>query len=304
MQNLADNNAPMSGISNGITTPAIGVVIVIYNKRCEESVSVIAVSKIQLTAFALVDNSTDKEIADSNKDFCRRNKTDYYSMDGNAGLPKAYNRGFRGIGHRVDYLMFLDDDTTVPWDCMQSLQDAISKNPTADVYLPFVYDAKGLLSPNRRMGSLFFRLHQPPDSFTGKMSAINSGLVIRTASNRDSEELFDESQFLDSVDHLFVFKQIHKGNTFQLYSANFLQTFFDQSSKNQINQLERTYSRFSLFVKDYLYFCRVCSLNLLSARLYLVFRAVKLSLRYKTIRFFRALCENKKKQNENRTFTC
>lgn len=289
LQNWVDNTAPMSGSSHGITTPAIGVVIVIFNKHCEDSMSVMAMTKNHLTAFALVDNSTDKEIADFNRDFCRRNKTDYCSMNGNAGLPKAYNRGFREIGYRVDYLMFLDDDTTVPWDCMQSLQDAISENPMADVYLPCVYDAKGLLSPNRRIGCLFFRLHRPPDSFTGKMSAINSGLVIRTASNRDNETLFDESQFLDSVDHLFIFRQIHKGNTFQLYSAKFLQTFFDQTAKNQVNQLERTYSRFSLFVKDYIYFCRVCSLNLLFARLYLVFRAIKLNLRYKTTRFFRVL---------------
>ena len=277
---------------NDRTTPKIGVLIVIYNRRCDASVSVMSMVKESIDAFVLADNSTDKEIVDFNRVFCRKNGVDYCSMDGNAGLPKAYNRAAKAIRQYVDYLMILDDDTLVPNNVTESLKSAILQHSSADIFLPYTYDAKGLLSPNRRRDCLFFRLRQRPDQFASKMSAINSGMVIRVDGKDSGEPLFDESQFLDCVDHLFILRELRKGSTFQMYSAVFKQTFFDSEEKSRDDMLPRAFARFSGFVKDYVIFCRLCSLNMLLARVYLVFRAGKLNVRYRTVRFFRALRTN------------
>jgi len=289
LQNLAEDNNNNLNQMGKITTPAIGVVIVVYNRRCDESISFKTVSELHFPAMVLVDNSSEKEFADYNMGFCSSHNIGYSSMAGNKGLPKAYNRGFGLFEHKADYIMLLDDDTEIPEGWLNSLLTAIMQNPSAEILLPYVYDSKGLLSPCRRLNCLFFRLRRKPDTFTSRMSAINSGLVIRTNIRTNTDQLFDESQFLDSVDHLFIFKQTHIGRKFQFYPVEFQQTFFDSLRNGASDQPDRTYARFSGFVKDYLCFCRSCSLNIVLARIYLIFRAIKLNLRYRTVRFFLAL---------------
>jgi len=289
LKNLAEDNYDSFIQMGKIITPEIGVVTVIYNRRCDESISFNTVSELHFSEIVLVDNSSEKVIADYNMEFCRRHHIGYSSMGGNRGLPKAYNRGFELIEQKVDYIMLLDDDTGIPEGWMNSLLTAVLQFPLVEIFIPYVYDSKGLLSPCRRSNCLFFRLSQKPDTFTSNMSAINSGLVIRTNIRTNNDQLFDESQFLDSVDHLFIFKQIQIGRKFQFYPVDLQQTFFDSSRNRTEDQLDRVYARFSGFVKDYLYFCRSCSLNVFIARIYLIFRAIKLNLRYRTVRFFHAL---------------
>jgi GT2 family glycosyltransferase len=279
----------MEDRKNDRTTPKIGVLIVIYNRRCDASVSVASIAATEKQVFIIADNSTDTDVAAFNRDFCLRSGIEYCEMNGNSGLSAAYNRGLLMLGNRADYLAILDDDTVIPENWMTSLQTAISLDPVAAVYVPYVYDTKGLLSPNRRIGPLFFRLHQKPSQFSDKMSAINSGMVIRIDSAEIASPLFDESLFLDCVDHLFVIRQREAGHTFCMYSADLTQTFFDASEQSRDELLPRAFSRFSGFVKDYLSFARACSLNGLLVRAYLVFRSLKLNLRFRTFRFFRAL---------------
>lgn len=287
--NWACENENMRHAADVSTLSPIGVMIVLYNKRCSASSSVVSFVLNRPQIFVLADNSTDSAIIAYNREYCRTHAIEYCGMDGNQGLPKAYNAGIKIVGFRAEYLMILDDDTEIPENCLQILADAIQKNPDADLYLPFVYDAKGLLSPSRRVQCVFLRLRKPPVTFSPKMSAINSGLVIHLRAEAMDEPLFDEMQFLDCVDHLFVFKQIRNAKNIQLYSAEFRQSFFDLSQEDRDLRMERTLSRFKFFSKDYVYFCSACSLNMALARLYLIFRAIKLNLRFRTTRFFHVL---------------
>jgi len=323
--------------------PVIGVVVVIYNKRCTESVSFTKILSFCIPAVFLIDNSTDSETAAYNRQYClewnqkiNRNRIynenqceddirnecrddsqiapshcEYCSMDGNAGLAKAYNAAIRLAGNRVDYMLILDDDTQVPEDLFSHLRAGIDCNPDADILVPYVTDQKSLLSPNRRVNCLFFRMHRRPDVFTSRMSAINSGLVIRLRPG--AEPYFDEAQFLDCIDHLFIFRQIAGGARIKLYQAQFRQMFFDQAPDGKEGsegsgrrtaqpgpdeaikpdglktREDRTLLRFRYFVKDFRYFCRTCSLHMWIAEPYLLFRAFKLSIRYKNLRFFALL---------------
>ena len=330
--------------------PVIGVVVVIYNKRCSESVSFTKILSFCVPAVFLIDNSTDSKTAAYNRQYCldlnqkRTGSGDvscngnsgenagraesqitpsryaYFSMDGNAGLAKAYNTAIRLAGNRVDYMLILDDDTGVPDDLFSHLRAGIVSNPDADILVPYVTDQKSLLSPNRRVNCLFFRMRRRPDVFTSRMSAINSGLVIKLRPG--AEPYFDEAQFLDCIDHLFIFRQIAGGARIRLYQAQFRQMFFDQApdgmegqegktgpagktgqegktgddgqeeaidTDGQKTREARTLIRFHYFVKDFRYFCKACSLHMWIAEPYLLYRAVKLSIRYRTPRFFASL---------------
>lgn len=313
--------------------PVIGVVVVIYNKRCTESVSFNKILSFCVPAVFLIDNSTDNEIAAYNRQYCLEwnqkisrdapSHCEYYSMNGNSGLAKAYNAAIRLAGNRVDYLLILDDDTGVPDDLFSHLRAGIDSNPDADILVPYVTDQKSLLSPNRRVNCLFFRMRRRPDVFTSRMSAINSGLVIRLRPG--GEPYFDEAQFLDCIDHLFIFRQIARGARIGIYQAQFQQMFFDQAPHGRPRQErsivqtaqpgqegstektdqkgqeeaikpdglktreDRTLIRFHYFVKDFRYFYRTCSLHMWIAEPYLLFRAVKLSIRYRNPGFFASL---------------
>ena len=318
--------------------PIIGVVVVIYNKRCTESVSFTKILSFCVPAVFLIDNSTDSKTAAYNRQYCldlnqkRTGSGDvscngnsgenagraesqitpsryaYFSMDGNAGLAKAYNAAIRLAENLVDYMLILDDDTGVPDDLFSHLRAGIDSNPDADILVPYVTDQKSLLSPNRRVNCLFFRMRRRPDVFTSRMSAINSGLVIRLRPG--AEPYFDEAQFLDCIDHLFIFRQIAGGARIRLYQAQFRQMFFDQAPHGhdgqegktghdgkdeaiepdgQKTREARTLLRFQYFVKDFRYFCKACSLHMWIAEPYLLFRAIKLSIRYRNLRFFALL---------------
>lgn len=261
-------------------TPVIGVVVVIYNKKCTESVSFTGISADETVLSLLIDNSTDLQIQSFNRAACGHTGCEYISMDGNKGLARAYNAAVRQIGRRIDYLMLLDDDTVVPEDVFTILRTAIAQNTSADVLVPFVLDQTALLSPCRRWSSLFFRLKKRPASFTGRMSAINSGLVLRIDPENRETPLFDDKMFLDCIDHAFILKKMRQGGSFALYPAEFRQNFFDRSSGRDAAVI-----RFAIFAKDYLYFCRAFRLSMPIARMYLIYRTIRLNIRFRTTVF-------------------
>ena len=265
-----------------VKTPVIGVVVVIYNQKCTESVSFAGVSVKEDVPVLLIDNSTDPETRSFNRTACGNTGCEYVSMDGNKGLSKAYNTAVRQFEDRIDYLMILDDDTAVPEDVFDILHTAIAQNTAAGVLVPYVYDQAALLSPCRRWSSLFFRLKKRPDSFTDRMSAINSGLVIRMEQGTIENPLFDDKMFLDCIDHAFILKKIREGGLLALYPAEFRQDFFDGTSRNPASVRDAAMRRFEIFKKDYLYFCRTFKLSMPIARMYLLYRKIKLSIRFRT----------------------
>ena len=265
--------------------PVIGAVVVIYNRKCTESVSFTRISGQEDVPAILIDNSTDRKTQSFNKDTCSKTGCEYISMDGNKGLAKAYNAAVEQIGSRIDYLMILDDDTAVPEDVFAILRKAIAQNTSAGILVPLVFDQAALLSPCRRWSSLFFRLKKRPESFKGGMSAINSGLVIRIDKENRENSLFDDKMFLDCIDHAFILKKIRQGGSIALYPAEFRQDFFDGTMRDQTAGRNAAKVRFAIFAKDYLYFCRTFKLCMPIAHMYLFYRAIKLSIRFRTSGF-------------------
>ena len=296
------SNSDPAGIPG---TSSIGVVVVIYNKNCLESVSFSEIIANGAARVILIDNSTDPDMQSGNSEECLRLGCEYYSMGGNKGLAAAYNAAISRIGSRIDYLMLLDDDTVIPQDLISGLQQSIAMHPSASVFVPYVLDQAALLSPSRRWSSLFFRLKKRPEAFTRRMSAINSGLVIRLDPENRAKPLFDDKMFLDCIDHDFILRRIRQGDSIELYPAEFRQNFFDgtsrgpsagrkgQASQDRAVQKQAALIRFRIFAGDYLYFCRDCSLNMMIAHMYLIYRMTRLNIRFRTTDFGSALKSSK-----------
>jgi hypothetical protein len=304
LQSCTDLALEKANRNNNQSAPIIGAVIVIYNRRCDESVSFIKMTQSKPSVLLLIDNSTDEETVSYNSRYCLENKCEYTSMDGNAGLSRAYNEAIRVLNGRIDYLIILDDDTIVPDHLMVRLEEEIRRFPDTDIFVPLVTDQKSLLSPCRRRGSLFFRLRERPDTFTSRMSAINSGLVIRlynrTGDTGDTGDIgisartedtphFDEGLFLDCVDHLFIYKQIRQGAVFHMYPVEFRQNFFDREQDGQKERKVKSILRFKQYIIDYRYFYKVCRFNRPISELYILHRAIRLNLRFRTTEFFAPL---------------
>ncbi len=301
LQNLTDNALEKAVSDSSKTTPIIGAVVVIYNRRCDESVSFVKMMQIKPSVLLLIDNSTDAAIVRYNSSYCFEHQYEYADMEGNAGLSKAYNKAISLLKERIDYLLILDDDTVIPDQLMDCLTEEIQRFPETDIFVPLVTDQKSLLSPCKRRGSLFFRLKKRPDVFTSRMSAINSGLVIRLSNSKgytsdthsatDTKEVphFDEGLFLDCVDHLFIFAQIKHGAVFHMYPAEFSQDFFDHEKTGQKEKKVRSILRFKQYIMDYRYFCKACGFNRLVSEFYILHRALRLNLRFRTTEFFAAL---------------
>ena len=326
MSHSCNNPTPCDPDLNSIPgAPSIGAVVVIYNKKCTESASFSQIVTYGEVLVILVDNSTDPDLQHSNRESCLRLGCEYYSMGGNKGLAQAYNAAISQIGSRTNYLMLLDDDTAIPQDVLSVLEQSIALHPSASVFVPLVLDQAALLSPSRRWSSLFFRLKKKPDAFTQRMSAINSGLVIRLDRETMAKPLFDDKMFLDCIDHDFILRRVRKGESIVIYPAEFHQNFFDgtsrglksrdhegetlpveehsleerslevhsQEERDPAGQKKAALVRFAIFAKDYLYFCRDCSLNMAIAHMYLIYRMTRLNMRFRTMEFGRVLKSSK-----------
>ena len=265
----------------------IGVVLVVYNKRYDQSPSLLYLAKFKFLRVVLADNSTRDSIREENAEYCKRLGYDYCPMMQNVGLPRAYNRAIAMLEKVTDYVMILDDDTIISGDCFEPLRKAIAENPDTDIFVPYVMDRNLLLSPCLRKGCFFFKLSHRPTGFTSKMSAINSGMVLRT--KLVTKKLpFNEHLFLDCVDHLFIIEQIIDKRKISLYHFVFVQAFFDARDAREESDKVRSLERFRIFVSDFRYFCDTCGTRKIPCEAYIFFRAVKLSVKYRDTSFLSA----------------
>ena len=126
-------------------------ILVIYNKKISESRSYRSLLSQDLTLI-VVDNSTERQFVDFNQSTVKQNHQIYITMEGNKGLPKAYNKAIDWIfSHKEDpnnYVVLLDDDTNIPSDFVKKMNEEIKKS-LKQIYLPVVKDSLGILSPSK-----------------------------------------------------------------------------------------------------------------------------------------------------------
>lgn len=281
-----------------------GIIVVIYNKLCSDSETLASLTDSSAYFVLVLDNSTSEDICRSNGKYCAKHDYKYHSFGSNVGLSMAYNYGISLLDKLTMTVIILDDDTVLPQDYFQQAEQALLSDETSAVLVPLVYANNKLISPCRRTGAIFRRYRSlgSNNKLPAKSSAINSGMIIRLNKiNQEFREsgLYDEKLFLDCVDHDFMLNQIENQDlTASTFPAVLQQGFFDTQPKDSF-RTEAVARRFTIYANDYRYFCCKNKLGRVIPILYLLFRAIKLSISNQSTLFLSCLRGIYKKQAGN-----
>ena len=230
-------------------------VIVVYNKAIADSITLkrIGESDIPHNNVVVVDNSTsDYGVGD----YCKFLGYNYISMNGNAGLSKAYNKALEFLWARAevdDLVMWLDDDTDVPPEYFNTLQSEAEGNPSADVFMPVIIGQdRGIYSPNEGgfMKSKFMKTENEEIDMS-KINGINSCLAVRY-------RVFDnyrytEDLFMDLTDNQFFDDMRHRGAVVKIIRTVIHQSFFQRGTEANIDSV---INRFRLRIADFMIYAR------------------------------------------------
>ncbi|MBQ3069635.1 MAG: glycosyltransferase [Clostridia bacterium] len=222
--------------------------LVIYNRACEDSPSVMQLAASPEARAVIVDNSTEPN---RNAAFCAARGFGYISMGGNLGLVKAYNRGLAFLKAHTDatHAVLLDDDTTLPDNFREEMTAAVERHGESDVFLPRVYDEKGLLSPCRIEGLRVSRVDDPSELTRETLTGINSGMTV--ALSLFTDYAYDEGYFLDYIDHAFLRDMKKRDVLFTVTRLTLRQRF----AANARGARKAARIRFRIFKKDFRRFC-------------------------------------------------
>ncbi|MDD7280534.1 hypothetical protein [Floccifex sp.] len=231
--------------------------------------------KKQNVKIIVCDNS---EIKTNNQMVVQQDNQVYLSMNGNKGLSYAYNRAIDYIFSQTltgkEKICLFDDDTQISDDYFQ-----VMERSNSDICLPKVYDEKSLLSPSLMINGKSIRWDESQPLDKKNISGINSGMCIQASVFENYR--YDESLFLDYVDHYFLFEMKRQGKSIEV-----VDTILHQSFSANSNDLESELNRFKLFKKDSEIFYRLTKLRgyhytLLKRKLGLMLRYKKTSLMWR-----------------------
>lgn len=249
----------------------ITALVVIHNRRCEDSPSCEGLRVDTQARAVVVDNSTEEN---DNARYCARRGFGYVSMGGNMGLAKAYNRGIAWIKTHTDatHVLLLDDDTTLPEGFLGNTVKFIEEHPQATVFTPLVQDEAGLLSPCHIDGLHVTRVTDPAQLTAETFTAINSGLTA--ALTVFDDYAYDESYFLDYIDHAFFRDMKARGIPIAVTGQTLLQRF----AGNERGNKQAAYRRLSIFKQDFRRFCGNSLKGRLFATAVMIRRRIKIAL--------------------------
>ncbi len=225
----------------------ITAVVVLYNTAYAESATLKSLLPQTDVRVVVCDNSTRPMGNEVLPNECPQ--ATYLSMGGNVGLPKAYNAALDSLKGQDGIVCLFDDDTEVGEDYFSALRAAVEEHPDADIYLPTVYDALGLMSPCHLVGVKTSRVKAPEDLEEDKISGINSAMAIRLRVFENYR--YDEGYFLDCVDHAFLRDMRSQGKKIAVFTADLFQNFSGADFYNTRSGRVR----FRIFYKDFYRFC-------------------------------------------------
>lgn len=263
------------------------IIIVIYNKNCEESISLQCIKKYNIPdnfQIIIFDNSTSDL---QNKQFCEENGFIYYGFNENRGLSKAYNYVISKIPHNNDsYLFIFDDDTFITQEYFNEANELIQLKEF-DIILPIVKAGNLIISPcNTKYRSGARSVKSIADIDMKKITAINSGMIVKL-SVYDSIS-YNEDLFLDCVDHDFMYSVRAKNYRIKIMNS----VIFQNYSRKEKGSLEGAITRFNIYKKDFKVYAQKTA-NPFFYVLSMLKLAVENSVKYKNPVFVKMLITGK-----------
>lgn len=260
----------------------IYALIVIYNKKCEESISLINLEKyknenIQIIVF---DNS-EKDF--NNEEYCRKKKIVYYTLHRNIGLSKSYNYVIEKLkeGKKEGFIILLDDDTELNKQYINEIVSKTKKENKYQILLPIVKSNNNIISPSNTVYDCRVKSVKDINEIDkSRITAINSGMVVRLDVYQKIK--YSEEMFLDYIDHEFCRDARKNDITIEILDSELKQSF---SRDDKTIELEKVLKRLKIYKKDFKIYCY----KNLSGRIFYFFNIFKLILkymiRYKSLRF-------------------
>lgn len=254
-------------------------IVVVYNKKCENSLTLNAIKKYNRKINVIVFDNSEKNF--NNEDYCNKNNYKYYTMNKNMGLSKAYNYVLKNIDKNPnDYLIVLDDDTDLNDQYFEEVFEQISLNKY-DILLPIVKSNDIIISPSKIQFNCRVKTIKNINEVNNKnITAINSGMVVRLSVYE--KVIYNEDMFLDYIDHDFM-KQV-RINEFKINILNseIIQSF----SRNEKGSLKGALFRFNIYRKDFKIYCKNCNRMIFYYINILKFR-IKQCIKYRSFKFFK-----------------
>jgi len=287
----------------------IGILSVLYNQNLTEgntwkTLLLPASEKAGKTEVVLADNSDDPQIREENRRAAEACGAVYLDMQGNRGLPAAYNWAIDRIlsetdsipetetdsqAEEAEWIVIADQDTCFPADYLQVLERTAAQTD-GDVLVPAVKAGQKLLSPCRRKGSRFVPCESDAPGKEALQEAffINTGLAFRKEVFADPEIRYDEQLFLDFVDFDLLCRLRTRARTkicFAQLPGVVLQQQFSGTEKRTA---EQNLERFRHFVQDGRTFYERWYGRGMAERA-VRSRALRLAVKHRDIRFFQFL---------------
>jgi len=223
----------------------IYVLIIIYNKSCNDSISYTCLKEIENLNIIVCDNST----ADfGNEALVNNDENIYINMNGNQGLSKAYNRVLEYLKACNSVVCLFDDDTQIPKGYFDEL-DLLLESQEWDICLPQVLCKNGLMSPVQLKKYSVKKINNLASFDKQYIAGINSGMAIKLSLLKNYN--YDENIFLDFVDYNFILEMRKKNAKIIV-----MNTQLHQSFSNENNSKESAKIRYKIKKKDLRYFYR------------------------------------------------
>lgn len=195
------------------TKPTIGAVMVLYAPDLDVTDKAIAAILPQVDLLCIVDNTPGADLSARFTD----NRIHYIAMSGNSGIAAAQNRGTRWLLDRgVDFLVYTDQDSETRPDTIARLMKGYNILTDGGVKVGLT----GTLPVNRDTGEPYrlsarridtsddLRRIPGAEGISEYYSAISSISLIPRRAMLDNGG-FDESLFIDGVDHEWCWRAWH-----------------------------------------------------------------------------------------------
>lgn len=260
-------------------------VIVVYNKDINDSLTLKSLCHCNVShdSILVIDNSTiDYNIAS----YCKENHYMYHSMNGNAGLSKAYNRALNIMLPKMDkddLLIWLDDDTEIT-DEYVSMLKIQSEKCNADIFLPIIVGQDNVIYSPNEYG--FLKGHYMKTLEDGinlrNINGINSCLAVRRSiydRYRYTEELF-----MDLVDNQFFDDMRKQNRSFCIVKSIIHQNFFQRGEYINVDSVLK---RLRIKFVDFMVYARKKGIGYLCLALLKCYAwGINLSLKTKSPKVF------------------
>ena len=248
------------------------ITVVLYNKELNDIASKESLIRFveekghQKVEILVVDNSNPafyKNHMDTHSDFVSIEGIAYIRNNDNCGLSKAYNLA---IQHAIvadkdlskDFMMFLDDDTPIPYEYLDGVYNAyekiIEEGSDINVITGLISSAGLPMSPMKKYKLKFNDCDyiKEPGVYED-IICINSGMAVRV-SCLEKTEGFSEELFLDMMDFLLLYNlSMHSLCKVQVLGLTFEQDFSGRRGDDKDSLIRR----FDIYKKDFSKYCEL-----------------------------------------------